>query len=371
MRIGHLPSGLGRKLATVAVLCSALVAGSTATVPAYAAATVAADAVGDPPLADYGDDVPADDDPSRVSASAVSTTAIPCDANGSDKTLTRAQVLARARTWLDVWVPYSQERCYRNSLGDYRTDCSGYVSMAWGIGGSGSGIWTGNMTSKTSTIARSALKPGDALLRYTGSPSQNHVALFVRWADDAQTRPYVYEQRGSRGTVASTWSASKASAYTPVRYDNIIDVAPQPAKERTVGDYNGDGQTDRALYRPSTGEWRIQYYRTNGTAVYTWGSPGDVPVPGDYNGDGQNDRAVYRPSTGQWLIQYYRTNGTAIWKWGSPGDVPAVGDYNGDGQFDRAVFRPSTGQWLIQYYRTNGTATWTWGASGDIPVTAS
>ena len=137
----------------------------------------------------------------------------------------------------------------------------------------------------------------------------------------------------------------------------------------TVGDYNGDGQTDRAVYRPSTGEWRIQYYRTNGTAIWDWGQPTDIPVPGDYNGDGQYDRAVFRPSTGEWLIQYYRTNGTATWKWGQNGDIPVPGDYNGDGQFDRAVFRPSTGQWLIQYYRTNGTAIWTWGASGDIPVT--
>ena len=136
----------------------------------------------------------------------------------------------------------------------------------------------------------------------------------------------------------------------------------------TVGDYNGDGQTDRAVYRPSTGEWRIQYYRTNGTAIWDWGQPTDIPVPGDYNGDGQYDRAVFRPSTGEWLIQYYRTNGTATWKWGQNGDIPVPGDYNGDGQFDRAVFRPSTGQWLIQYYRTNGTAIYTWGQSGDVPI---
>ena len=136
----------------------------------------------------------------------------------------------------------------------------------------------------------------------------------------------------------------------------------------SVGDYNGDGQTDRALFRPSTGEWRIQYYRTNGVAIYTWGQAGDIPVPGDYNGDGQFDRAVFRPSTGQWLIQYYGSNGTAAYTWGQAGDIPVPGDYNGDGQYDRALFRPSTGQWLIQYYRTNGTAIYTWGQDGDIPV---
>jgi hypothetical protein len=139
-------------------------------------------------------------------------------------------------------------------------------------------------------------------------------------------------------------------------------------RPQVVGDYNGDGQTDRAVFRPSTGEWRIQYYRTNGTAVFDWGQAGDIPVPGDYNGDGQHDRAVFRPSTGEWWVQYYRTNGTAKYTWGEPGDIPVPGDYNGDGQHDRVVFRPSTGEWWVQYYGSNGTAKYTWGEPGDIPV---
>jgi hypothetical protein len=40
--------------------------------------------------------------------------------------ITRAQILARAQTWVDAKVPYSQS-AYRDG---YRTDCSGYVSMA-------------------------------------------------------------------------------------------------------------------------------------------------------------------------------------------------------------------------------------------------
>ncbi len=48
-----------------------------------------------------------------------------------------------------------------------------------------------------------------------------------------------------------------------------------------------------------------------------WGAPGDVPVPGDYDGDGFTDVAVYRPSTGVWFVP----NSSPI-HWGVRGDVP-------------------------------------------------
>jgi hypothetical protein len=151
----------------------------------------------------------------------LTTTATTCADNGADDTMDRPQALTRARSWLSVGIPYSQSRCYRNGYGDYRTDCSGFVSMAWGVGGSGSLHWTGNFADITSVIARSALQPGDALLRYTGNPHENHVALFVRWADPEHTRPIVMEQTGSKDTVQDTWTQTHAALYTPVRYDHI------------------------------------------------------------------------------------------------------------------------------------------------------
>ena len=144
-------------------------------------------------------------------------------------------------------------------------------------------------------------------------------------------------------------------------------------------DYNGDGKTEPAVFRPAEGKFYFQ-----GGKVITLGREGDIPVCGDYDGDGFAEVAVYRPSTLSWhfdgldSIRFGHKNGipvpgdydgdgrldvgifrtdNSLWQTTlgniplqvqhTPGDIPVPADYDGDGRTEMAVYRPSTGEWII------------------------
>ncbi|NUT46492.1 MAG: hypothetical protein HOV94_04095 [Saccharothrix sp.] len=141
---------------------------------------------------------------------------IACGTTPEDRVTSRTETQTRSRSWLDERVPYSQQACHRNEYGDYRTDCSGYVSMAWGLTHSRT---TTSLRDVATEVPRAELLPGDALL------NAYHAALFVRWADDAKSEPVVREQTGPDGAppVERTWTAKTAESYTAVRYHRVTE----------------------------------------------------------------------------------------------------------------------------------------------------
>ncbi|HCT75779.1 MAG TPA: hypothetical protein DGT23_04135 [Micromonosporaceae bacterium] len=271
--------------------------------------------------------------------------------------ITRTEVLSRAQWWIDTYgAIYSQDQADAkpDPQGQrYRPDCSGFVSMAWHLPKKSNGWdrYTGDLADFGDTTylgSLSDLKPGDAILGET----YGHVALFDKWVDAGKTRMWIYDEYstgdpGRHTIIDRSWYADRG--FRGLRYNKITS-------GNRVSDYTGDGISDIAVFRPSTGEWIRQ-----GSVMLTgWGGPGDIPLSGDYTGDGKSDIAVFRPSTGQWIRQGH----VMLSGWGGPGDIPLSGDYTGDGITDIAVFRPSTGEWIRQgHVMLTG-----WGGPGDIPL---
>jgi hypothetical protein len=136
----------------------------------------------------------------------------------------------------------------------------------------------------------------------------------------------------------------------PPRYLGLNGDVPVP------GDYDGNGASDLAVYRPSTGAWFVD----GAPAPTYFGLVGDIPVPGDYDGDGDTDIAVYRPSNGGWYV-----SGGGVTYLGLATDRPTPADYDGDGTTDRAVFRASNGAWFV-----DGEAVQYLGLAGDVALPA-
>ncbi|GGK77275.1 hypothetical protein Sme01_43060 [Sphaerisporangium melleum] len=113
--------------------------------------------------------------------------------------VTRESVIARAKTWnpgTPQRVPYNQH-AYHNG---YRTDCSGYASMALGLKPPGVNTVTLASPSVSSPIAMSALLPGDLVIDAIGDSNTRHAVIFEQWANPGHTSYWAYEQRGGYGT---------------------------------------------------------------------------------------------------------------------------------------------------------------------------
>ncbi|MFF7983269.1 peptidoglycan-binding protein [Streptomyces sp. NPDC007901] len=134
--------------------------------------------------------------------------------------ITRTEIINRAKTWVTAQVPYSMTLYWTDG---YRQDCSGYVSMAWGLTGN---EWTGSLDQFGVKITKEELEPGDMLLFHNpDNPEKgSHVVLFGGWTDYTHTAYTAYEQTPPHARRQSTPYAywSNSAKYVPYRYKGVV-----------------------------------------------------------------------------------------------------------------------------------------------------
>jgi hypothetical protein len=113
--------------------------------------------------------------------------------------------------------------------------------------------------------------------------------------------------------------------------------------------------------------WYVHNSHDDSMTAQHWGIDGDLQVPQDYDGDGETDFAVYRGG-GWWYILRSSDGQFQAEKFGTSNDNPFMGgDYDGDGKADLAVLRFAGG--LQMYIRYSGTGYWIHYSLGNVQIT--
>lgn len=133
-------------------------------------------------------------------------------------------------------------------------------------------------------------------------------------------------------------------------------------------DLDGDSKADVAIYRPSQGLWMIFQSATGTVRTQNFGIEEDIPVPADFDGDRVADIAVFRPSSGNWYMILSANGAVSGTHFGMDEDRPQQADYDGDGKDDIAIFRPSAGTWYVLRSSDGGTQGVQFGVGTDVTV---
>ncbi|MEA1927331.1 MAG: hypothetical protein U9N73_03930 [Candidatus Auribacterota bacterium] len=185
--------------------------------------------------------------------------------------------------------------------------------------------------------------------------------IFSRESSDPSPTPSATPTLTPYKTPPPTATPSPTPTNGGTRTPTATPITPPPTPTPSPGlqappwiyDYNGDGTSDIAIFRGTSGLWAVRGI----TRVYFGGSADEI-VPGDYNGDSTTDIGIFRPGSGLWAV---RRVTRAYFGGGS--DLPESGDYDGDGTADIGIFRTASGLWAIR-----GVTRVYFGGATDKPV---
>lgn len=189
-----------------------------------------------------------------------------------------------------------------------------------------------------------------------------HLYYYQRQPQDADFDGDGLSDMPMISTNSHVWYMMDTNSYAQTQW-GFRGVIPCP------GDYDGDGETDEAVFDPATNQY-VFYVRQSSTdtmRTQQFGYDGVRPVPGDYDGDGKTDFAVFAPKSATWRLLQSR-DGYRVQQFGFVGVKCVQGDYDGDSKTDMAVFDPLTSTWYILQSRTGVMKIQQFGFAKSQPV---
>lgn len=286
------------------------------------------------------------------------------------------------------------------------------MTLSGHVGDNGEGFrmdgYAGNIIKSYLTDYQSRPQGGHGLMRLISFSKSKDLLRFRTFSpytgevendsDSEFTMPWLHHTNVARYMDFDNDQLTDLTFFNNGEWKTIDGKAVSFGKEGDIAapaDYNGDGKTERAVFRPSEGKFLIE-----GGKEVLLGKAGDLPVCGDWDGDGFADVAVYRPTTLTWYfdgmdnIKFGHKNGipvpadydgdgkldvgffrmdNSMWQTSLgniplqlphvAGDIPVPADYDGDGKAEMTIFRPSTGEWFVDF-----NVPIKFGQVGDIPV---
>ena len=259
--------------------------------------------------------------------------------------ITRSEVLARAQYWVDKHVPYSQTVYAPDPQGrGYRSDCSGYVSMAWHLSSS---LVTQTLPQVSNQISYDDLLPGDAL-----DKESEHVVLFDHWVDSSHSVATVYtEPDFGQFAMHENWTRTtlQNEGYHAYRYKNILNDPPPPSASASSSTVTAAGESgSRALFARGA----------NGDVVSSWQND----ALGDYSawaslGGNIASQVTQTGDSGSRALFARDANGNVVSSWQND----ALGDYSTWANLGGAI----TGNVTVTG-PSGARALFARGASGDV-----